>query len=161
MSAITAPETLDHRLDDEVAADAQRLRHDFGRQMAVAEVPGDTGQGQWVCGPDFRQRFGLGDHLNQTPVLEPQTVAAAQHRRFPEVEQELEPAHAVHDDAPAITGIEVEHDRVRRNARPLSGRDDFVSAQHRCLLGLDGPIIGSEGPLEPIEREAKQTPAGL
>jgi hypothetical protein len=46
-----SPETLGHRLDDGVAADAQRLWHDFGRQMTVAEVPGDAGQGQWVCGP--------------------------------------------------------------------------------------------------------------
>src|ERR1700675_4415828 len=29
-----------HRLDDVVAADAQALRHDLGRQMAVAEMPG-------------------------------------------------------------------------------------------------------------------------
>ena len=33
-----------HRLDDRIAADAQRLRQDFGRQMAVAEMPGDAGQ---------------------------------------------------------------------------------------------------------------------
>jgi|SRR5580704_9480713 hypothetical protein len=64
------PETLGHRLDDGVAADAQRLWHDFGRQMTVAEVPGDAGQGQGVGGPDFRQRFGLGKHFDHASVLE-------------------------------------------------------------------------------------------
>jgi hypothetical protein len=78
--------TLGHRLDDGIAADAQRLWQYFGRQMAVAEVPGDAGQGQRVGGSDFRQWFGLGDHLNQAPVLESQPVAAAQHCRFREVE---------------------------------------------------------------------------
>ena len=35
---------LHHRLDDVVAPDAQALRHDLGRQMAVAEMPGDPHQ---------------------------------------------------------------------------------------------------------------------
>ena len=128
----------DHRLDHGIAADAQSLRHDFGRQMAVAEVPGDAGHRQRVCGPYFRQRFGLGDHFHHAPVLEPQTVSAAKHRCLLEVEQEFEPADPVHDDAPAITCVEVEHDRVRWSARPMSGRNDFVSAQHHCLPGLGG-----------------------
>ena len=85
------PETLGHRLDDGIAADAQRLRHDFGRQMAVAEVPGDADQRQRVCGPDLGERFGLGDHFDDASVLEVQPVAAAQHRRFREVEQESSP----------------------------------------------------------------------
>ena len=135
-------QTLDHCLDHRIAADAQRLWHYLGRQMAVAEVPGDAGQGQRVGGSDFRQRFGLGDHLNHAPVLEPQPIAAAQHCRFREVEQEFEPADAGHGDAPAIACIEVQHNRIRRSARPMARRNDFVSAQHHCLSGLGGTIIG-------------------
>ena len=131
----------DHRLDHGIAADTERLWQYFGWQMAVAEVPGDAGHRQWVCRSDLRQRFGLGHHFHQASVLEPQTVAAAQHCRLREVEQEFEPADAGHDDAPAITGIEVEHDRIRRSARPLAGRYDFVSPQHHCLSGLGGPTI--------------------
>src|ERR1700733_1674683 len=74
--------TLGHRLDHGIAADAQRLWRYFSRQMAVAEVPGDAGQGQRGGGPDFGQRFGLGAHLDHAPVIEPQPVAAAQHCRF-------------------------------------------------------------------------------
>jgi hypothetical protein len=122
--------TLGHRLDDGIAADAERLWHDFSRQMTVAEVPGDADQRQRVSCPDLRQRFGLGDHLDNTPVLEPQPVAATQHCRFRKVEQEFEPADAGHGDAPAITRVEVEHDRIRRSARPVAGRNDFFSAQH-------------------------------
>jgi hypothetical protein len=137
--------TLDHRLDDLVPADAERLCQNLGRQVAVAEVPGDAGQGERVGGPDFRQRFGLGDHLNHAPVLEPQTVAAAQHCRFGEVEQEFEPADAGHGDATTIACIEVEHDCIRRSARPMAGRNDCFSAQHHCLSGLDGPNTGRWG----------------
>ena len=45
-----------------------------------------------VSGPDFRQRFGLGDHFHHASVVEPQPVAGAQHRRFGELEQEFEAA---------------------------------------------------------------------
>jgi hypothetical protein len=155
------PKTLGHRLDDGVAADAQRLWRYFSRQMAVAEVPGDAGQGQRIGGPDFRQRFGIGDHLNHAPVLQAQPVAAAQHCRFGEVEQEFEPADAGHGDAPAIACIEVEHDRIRRSARPMAGRDDFFSAQHHCLSGLDGRIMGNGIRIEPSlnETRSKRQPA--
>ena len=39
-------EALGHRLDDGIAADAQRLRQYFGRQMTVAQVPRDARQRQ-------------------------------------------------------------------------------------------------------------------
>src|SRR6516164_6871368 len=127
------PEALDHRLDDGIAADAQRLRQYFGGQMAIAEMPGDADERRRVCGPDLAQRFGLGDHLNHASVLEPQPVPAAQHRRFGKVQQEFEPADAGHGDPPAIALIEIEHHRVGRSAGPMTGRDDLVGAQHHCL----------------------------
>ncbi len=120
------PQALGHRLDDGIAADAQRLRHEFGRQMAIAEMPGDACQGQRVGGPELRQRFGRRDHFDYASVLESQTVAAAQHRGFPEVEEEIEAAHAGHDQAPAIALVEIEHHCVGRRAGPLAGGDDFV-----------------------------------
>src|ERR1700734_3847834 len=62
------PKSLGHRLDDRIAADAQHLRQDFGRQMAVAEMPGDAGQSEPVGGPDLRQRLrGRGD-FGHSPV---------------------------------------------------------------------------------------------
>ena len=110
------PEALGHRLDDGIAADAQRLRQYFGRQMAVAEVPRDAGQRHRVGGPDLGQRFGLGDHFDRASVLQAQPVAAVQHCRFREVEKEFEPADAGHGHAPAIALVEVEHHGVGRNA---------------------------------------------
>src|SRR5580704_3790168 len=98
-------------------------------------MPGEACERDCVGGPDLGHRFGLGDHLDHTSVLEPQTVAAAQHRRFWKIEQEFETADAGHGDAPAVTLVEVEHHTIRRGARPMAGRDDFVSAQHHCTFG--------------------------
>jgi hypothetical protein len=84
--------------------------------MAVAEMPGDAGQRQRVSRTDLRQRLGRRNHFNDAPVLESQTIAAAQHRRFREVEQEFEAADPGHGEAPAIAFVEIEHDRVDRRA---------------------------------------------
>ena len=81
-----SPETLGHRLDDGIPADAQRPRQHFGQKMPVAKMPGDAGHRQCVSGPDLRQRFRLGEHLDHASVFEPQPIAAAQHRRFREIE---------------------------------------------------------------------------
>ena len=101
--------------------------------MAVAEMPGDAGQSEPVGGPDLRQRLGRGDDFDNAPVLEAQTVAAAQHRGFCEIEQEGKTADAGHGHAPAIALVKIEHHRVGRRARPLAGGNDFVSTQHRRL----------------------------
>lgn len=122
--------TYDHRLDHRIAADAQRFWHDFGRQMAVAEVPGEPRQRQGIGGPDLSQRFRLGDHFHGSSILELQPIATAQHRRLREVEQEREPSNAGHGHPTAIAFVEIEHHRVGRSAGPMAGRDDFLSAQH-------------------------------
>jgi hypothetical protein len=109
-------ETLGHRLDDGIAANTQRFRRYFGRQVTVAEMPGDASERERVGGPDLRQRLGLGDHLDHPSVLKPQPVAAAQHRRLDKIEQKFEPAYSGHGDAPAIAPVEVEHHRIRRGA---------------------------------------------
>jgi hypothetical protein len=134
-----SPEPRRHCFDHRIAADAQRLRQHFSQEMAVAKVPGDAGHRQRIGGSDLCQRFGLGEHLNHASILKPQSVAATQHRRFREIEQEFEPCDPGHRNAPAVAPVEVEHHRVSRSARPMARWDDLISAQHHCLSGLDGP----------------------
>jgi hypothetical protein len=157
-----SPEPFGHRLDHGIAADAQRLRQHFGQEVAVAKVPGDAGHRQRVRSPDLRQRFGLGDHFHHASILKSQPVAATQHGRFREIEQEFESTHAGHGDPPAVAPVEIEHHRVCRSARPTAGRDDFVSAQHLYTFRLGRPRSWeSRAAWTEFEREAKQTPAGL
>jgi hypothetical protein len=114
--------------------------------MAVAEMPSDARQRQRVGRTDLRQRLGRRNHFNDAPVLESQTVAAAQHRGFSEVEQEFEAANAGHDEAPAVAFVVIEHHRVGRRARPLAGGDDFVGAQH-CRLSAARAAASSADPI--------------
>jgi hypothetical protein len=125
--------TFGHRLDDRIATDAQCSREDFGRQVAIAEMPGDTGEIEPIGSPYLRQGLGRGDDLDNASVFEAQAVAAAQHRCFGEIEQEGKAANAGHGQPSAIAVVKIEHHRVGRRAGPLAGRYNFVSAQHHRL----------------------------
>ena len=105
-------EPLHHRLDDMIAADAQALRHDLGRQMAVAEMPGDADQMQRIGAADLDQGFGGRDHLDQPSVFQHQRVAPAQGDRVLEVEQEFKPARAGHRHPPPVPVVEIEDDGI-------------------------------------------------
>ena len=109
---------LHHRLDDVIAADAQAFRHDLGRQMAIAEMPGDADQMQRIGAADFEQRFRGGDYLYQPPVFEDQRIAAAQRDRVLQVEQEFEPARPRHRHPPPMPVVEIEDDGISRGLRP-------------------------------------------
>ncbi len=125
-----AAEAARHLLDHGIAADAQALSHQFGRQVAIAEVPGDARQRGGVGGADFGERFGRGDDFDDAAVLQLQPVAGAQHHRFGQIEQEAEPAHAGHGDAAAVALVIIEHHRVGGLARPGAGGNDGMSVQH-------------------------------
>ncbi|KQT15011.1 hypothetical protein ASG57_32895 [Bradyrhizobium sp. Leaf396] len=70
-------EPLHHLLDHVIAADAQGLRHDLGRQMAVAEMPADANEVVRIAAADLEQRLGRRDHLDQAAVLQHQRIPAA------------------------------------------------------------------------------------
>ena len=119
-----------HILDHVVAAYAQAFRQQFRRQMAIAQMPGDPDQSGAICAADLRQRFGRRDHFDDAPVVKREPVAAAQHHRFGQIEQEFEAADAGHRDAPAMALIIVEHDRIGRLAGPRAGGFDGMSVKH-------------------------------
>ena len=123
-------EPLHHRLDDVVAADAQALGHDLGRQMAVAEVPGQPHQVQRIGAADFQQRLGRRHHLDQAAVFQRQRIAAAQGDGVFEVEQEFEPARARHRHPPPVPVVKIEHDGVGGGLRPAMLAQDFCGADH-------------------------------
>lgn len=125
--------TLHHRLDDMVAADAQPLRHDLGRQMTVAEMPGDPDQMMRIAAADFEQRLRRGDHLDQAAVLQHQRIAAAQGDGIFKIEQEFEPARPRHRHPPPVPVVEIEHDGVGRGVRPAMLPQNLGRADHRCL----------------------------
>ena len=123
-----------HRLDDVVAANPQALRHDLRRQMAIAEMPGDANQILRIGATDFQKQLGRRYDLNQSSVLEHQSVAATQCDRTLEVKQEFKPARARHRHPPAMTIVEIEHDRIGRRLTPAMGTANLRGADHAALF---------------------------
>jgi hypothetical protein len=126
--------TLDHRLDDMIAPDPQPLGHDLGRQMPVAEMPGDPDQMMRVGAPDLEQRLRRRDHFDQPAIVEHQRVAAAQRDRVFEIEQKLEPARAGHRHPPPVPIVEIEHDGIGRRLAPAMLAANLSGADHLKTL---------------------------
>lgn len=125
----------DHFGDDVIAADAQTARRDLGRQVAVAEMPGDPHQMLWIRAADLEQRFGGGDNLDQPAILQHQGVAPAECHGLVEIEQKREPAGPLHGKAPPVPIVEPEHDAVGRLSCP-TGAEHPYRADHGCLPTL-------------------------
>ena len=125
---------LHHRLDDVIAADAQALRHDLRRQMAVAEMPGDPDQMQGIGAADFEQRLRDRHHLDQPSVFQDQRITAAQRDRVLQIEQEFESARARHRHTPPVAVVEIEHDGIGRGFGPTVLAFDVRRADHGSLL---------------------------
>jgi hypothetical protein len=123
-------ETPRHVFDHMVAANAQTFLQKLGRQVAIAQVPGDAHQRGGVGASNFRQILRCCDHFDDPSVLQRQAVASAQHHRFRQVEKEGEAAHAGHRNASAIAVFVIENDRVGGFAGPGAGGTDGMSVLH-------------------------------
>ena len=126
-------QSLHHRLDDVIPADPQAFWHDLGRQMAVAEMPGDANQMQGIGAPDLDQGLGGRDHLDQPAVLQHQRVAAAQRDGVFQIEQEFQPARPRHRHPPPVPVVEIEHDGIGGRLRPAMLAEDLRRADHKTL----------------------------
>jgi hypothetical protein len=127
-------EALHHFLDDVVAPDPQTLAHDLRRQMAIAEVPGETNQMGRIAAADFQQRLRRRHDFDQTPVLQNQRVAAAQRNRRFEVEQKLQSARAGHRHPSPMAVVEIKDYRIGRRLRPMVLSLDLRGPDHGKIL---------------------------
>ena len=124
-------QSFHHRLDDVIATDAQAPSRYLGRQMAVAEMPGDSNQVLRIVAANFRQRLRRRHDLDQPAIVEHQRIAAAQGRGMLQIEQELEPAGAGHRHPPPVPIVEIEHDRIGRRFNPAMLSANLRSTDHR------------------------------
>ncbi|HKD77764.1 MAG TPA: hypothetical protein VKB76_19825, partial [Ktedonobacterales bacterium] len=128
------PQPLHHRLDHVIPADAQALRHDLGRQMAVAEMPGDADQMMRIGALDLDQRLGCGHHLDQPSILQHQRVTTAKSNGVFQVEQEFQSARPSHRHPPPVAVVEIQHHGVGRRLRPAMLPPDLRCADHASIL---------------------------
>ena len=122
---------LHHRLDDVIAPDAQAFPGDLGRQMAVAEMPGDPDQMLRIGAANFDQRLGRGHHLNHAAIVEHQRVAAAQGDGVFQIEQEFKSAGAGHRHPPPVPVVEIEHHGIGGGFRPAVLALNTCCSTHR------------------------------
>jgi hypothetical protein len=132
-------EPLHHRLDDVIAPDPQAPGRDLGRQMAVAEMPGDADQMLRINPANLDQRLGRGHHLDKAAVVEHQRVAAAQRDGVFEIEQEFKPTRAGHRHPPPVPVVEIEHDGIGWRLRPLVLAKDLRRPDHAKTLTIFPP----------------------
>ena len=128
-------QSLHHGFDDMIAPDPQALAGDLGRQMAIAEMPGDPDQMVRIDATYLHQRLRRRDHLDQPAIIQHQRIAAAQRDRVFEVEQEFKPSGARHRHPPPVPIVEIEHDRIGRRLAPVMLSENFGGADHRNLRG--------------------------
>lgn len=124
------PQPLHHRLDDVIAPDSQAFWHDLGRQMAVAEMPGDANQMLRIGPSNFQQRLRRRYDFDQPAVIEHQCVAAAQRDRVFQVEQEFKSPRARHRHPPPVPIVEIEYDGIGGRFRPTMLSQDAGGADH-------------------------------
>jgi hypothetical protein len=124
---------LHHRLDHMIAADAQSPLRDLGRQVSVAEVPGEADQMLRVARPDFQERLGRRHHFDQPAIFELQCVAAAQGDRIFQIEQEFQPTRALHRHSPTVAIVKIEHDAIGRRLAPAMLSPHLYGPNHRKM----------------------------
>jgi len=144
-----------HILDHMIAADAQTFLQQFGRQMAIAQMPGDAHQRRGVNAAYFHKLLGRGDDFDDASVLERQPIARPQHHRLGQVQQEGQPAHAGHRNASPITVVIVEDHGIGWLAGPGAGGTNGMSVLHGLARISNKPRAASRGPRPFLTRLAR------
>src|SRR5215831_8148763 len=153
-------QAFQHVDDDMIVADQDAALVDLRRQVAVAEMPGETREGGGAAAAHFDQVLLGGAHLDEAALLQPEAVAAVQHDGLDEIEQEVEAAIAQHAQAAAVAVVEQKRDGVAAFARrPVAGTDDFGGALHlpshqnkKYLWAMGSAVAGSQVRSSPSAR---------
>ena len=131
----------DHLLDHVVAADTQAIAEELGRQMTIAEMPGNAQEPVTAGGGDLGQRLQRRLDGDDAAILELEPVAVAQGHRLGEVENEFQPARPGHCHAAAVALVVVEQHPVGRLGRSLAGGKKAGGADHGARIWL---LAGAE-----------------
>lgn len=125
------PQALQHVDDDMIVADQQAVMVDLGRQMPVAEMPGQPCERRGIAAAHLDEILLGGPHLDEAALLQLEPVTAMQHHRLDQIEQEIEPTIAQHAQAPTVAIVEQQSDGIDALGRcPLAGPHDVDGAFH-------------------------------
>ena len=121
-------QSLGHIADHMIGMNAQYTRRDFHRQVAIAQMIGDTRELQRVGAGNFHQVLGGGGHQNRLAVGQQKAVALAQIGDRRQVEKELDAPFAGESDAAAVAVFVGQDDLIVRIAQPFTARGDACDA---------------------------------
>lgn len=138
-------EAARHLFQNRIAGDADAVGQQFGRHMAVAEVPGKTREMMGVLRHDLGHRLFRRNHRHGAPVFERDPVILLQPGGFRQVEQERHVAFTAHGDAAPVPAVMRQHHAVRRGGDvPGSGRQKRTGTDHDRLSSGDCLRKGGE-----------------
>jgi hypothetical protein len=107
-------ETTQHVLDHMVRPDTKNLVSNFGRQMPVSQMPGETHKMIGIFMPDFDNVFSSGLDSEPPPVLELQAVSLGHRNRFREVEKDIFALIRGETNAATMARVKVKGESTRR-----------------------------------------------
>lgn len=120
----------DHVLDHVIPADPECVAHQLGRQMPVAQVPGDPDQMGSVPRPDLHQVFRLGKHFNDAAIFQFQAVTMVQMHGGRLVQQKGQATFACQNRPAAMAVFPVKSDPVGSRRLPGSGSQYGFNPDH-------------------------------
>jgi hypothetical protein len=101
-------EAADHVRDHVVGADEDAAGEKLNREVAVAEVPGDTHERVGARGADIEQVFGPGNDADDAAPLEAKAIALAEAMGRREVDEEIGPGFGCENETTAMAAVEID-----------------------------------------------------
>ena len=101
-----------HAGNDGIPADEDAFRFDLGRQMPVANVPGELDEMFRGAAPHFHQVFLGGDYLGDAAIFQHQPVAMLKLHGLLEIDEHLIAMLKGQQLASEVTFIGIEHNDV-------------------------------------------------
>jgi hypothetical protein len=82
-------ETAEHVLYDMIGANAENVVSDFGRQMAISQMPGKACKLMGIFVPDFNNGFCGGLNSEPSSIFQLQAVSIGHGNRFAKIEKDI------------------------------------------------------------------------
>jgi len=128
-----------HFFQHRIAGDADAVGKQLGRDVTVAEVPGEAGQMVRVAGDDLGHRLLSRHHRNGAAIVQRQAIAMLQARGFLEIQQKHHIALPAHRDPAAVATVMRQHHAVSRPRNvPGAGGQKRAGVDHDRLLEAAG-----------------------
>ncbi len=128
--ADTGAQSLQHGSDHVIAQDQDAAFLDLGRQVPVAEMPGEFDQVQRIARLDLEKLFRRGLHFDRITVFEHQPVTVMKEHRLFQVKHHHVPVRQVQQFTAQMTQVVRQADSIDRRIRNLTGRAEGMDVLH-------------------------------